>query len=292
MRRPPSSYSQSLMRRHSYLKEHKPPRNDSSGQSDAGEGDDVASRVQCLALYKRDAAALKKGEELSWEKYGLWRQEQKARAARLEKQLRARWELEELIDEQLKHYHAHYNTAMVPFRLKDVAQLLMPQWAPPQELASLAWFGDWRPSAILDLLRALLKSESFPFTSSLSDSLSVERLLSELIREIRIEESVIDEEMTEIQATCVIHLPFSPIAKHSCSYPFDRIQYELKKIEKVILKAHQLRFKALELIVKKLLCQTDAAEFVVTFAGIQDTLHNFAVHQSVKKSPVAACTRS
>lgn len=232
------------------------------------------------------------GEELSWEKYGIWRQEQKARAARLEKQLRARWELEELIEEQLKHYHAHYNRAMIPSRLKDVSQLLMPQWAPPLELASLAWFGDWRPSAILDLLRVLMKSTSFSFTSSLSDSFGVERLLSELIREIRIEETVIDEEMTEIQATCILHLPFSPTSKHSDSDPMLSIQSELKKIEKVISKAHQLRFKALELLVKKVLCQTDAAEFLVTFAGIQDAVHQYALHQSVKKSPVAFPARS
>ncbi|GAB2233850.1 hypothetical protein Droror1_Dr00003080 [Drosera rotundifolia] len=38
---------------------------------------------------------------------------------------------------------------MVPTWLKDVAQLLMPKCAPPLEMASLGWMGDWRPTSIL-----------------------------------------------------------------------------------------------------------------------------------------------
>ncbi|KAF2293177.1 hypothetical protein GH714_038762 [Hevea brasiliensis] len=84
----------------------------------------------------------KLGGKLSLAKYGLSRQEQKTRAARLQKQLKARWEFEQLIEEQLNRFHPNYNQAMIPTRLKDVAQFLMPKWAPPNELAALAWLGE------------------------------------------------------------------------------------------------------------------------------------------------------
>jgi hypothetical protein len=45
------------------------------------------------------------------------------------------------------------------------------------------------------------------------------------------------------------------------------------------------RFKALELVVKKLLSQTDAAEFLVAFEGIQDVIHQFASTQRLRKGP-------
>ena len=37
-----------------------------------------------------------------------------------------------------------------------------------------------------------------------------EQLLSQLIYEIRIEEAIINEEMAEIQSTCIFYLPFAP----------------------------------------------------------------------------------
>lgn len=264
------------------------PGKEIEGEEDDDEIDDIAARVQCMSIHKREPT--KRGEEVSWEKYGLWRQEQKSRTARLEKQLKSRWALEELIDEQLNRYHAHYNRAMVPTRIKDVSHLLMPKWAPPHELASLSWMGDWRPSAILDLLRALTHSWSSLSSSSFSDSIGVERILSQVTHEIRIEEAVIDEEMAEIQATCVLHLPFAPVKKQlglGSAAALACVQSEFKKIERVITKAQQLRFKALELVVKKVLGQTDAAEFLVSFAGIHDTIHQFAAHQRFRKGPVS-----
>ncbi|XP_038714356.1 uncharacterized protein LOC120007936 isoform X1 [Tripterygium wilfordii] len=241
----------------------------------------AAQKFECMSLHKREIT--KGDEDISCEKYGLWRQEQKNRAARLEKQLKAKWELEELIEEQLNRFHAHYNQALTPTRLKDMSQLLMPKWAPPHELAALSWLGDWRPSAILDLLYSLSRSSPSRSSSSLSESAGIELILSQLIHDIRIEEAIIDEEMAEIQATCILHLPFAPVNKQPAAAPLNCIQTEFKKVERVFAKAQQLRFQALELIVKKVLTQTDAAEFFVAFAGIQDAIHQFAAQQKLRK---------
>lgn len=46
------------------------------------------------------------------------------------------------------------------------------------------------------------------------------------------------------------------------------------------------RFKALELVLKKVLSETDAAEFLVAFEGIQDAIHQFATNQRFQKGPV------
>ncbi|KAG7998068.1 hypothetical protein I3843_01G240600 [Carya illinoinensis] len=252
------------------------------------EVDDMAEKFQCLVLHKNGKA--KRGEDLSWEKHSLWRQELKNRAARLEKQLKTRWELEELIEEQLNRFRAHYNRATVPTRLKDVAQLLMPNWAPPQELASLTWLGDWRPSAMLDLVRGLARSSLS--SSLLSDSVGNEKLLSQLIHDARIEEAVLDEEMAEIQATCILHISFTPMSNRSIGSALECILSEFKKIERVITKAQNLRFKALELVVKKVLSKTDAAEFLVAFEGIQDAIHQLAANQRLRKGPVAVSVKA
>lgn len=46
------------------------------------------------------------------------------------------------------------------------------------------------------------------------------------------------------------------------------------------------RLKALELLVKKVLSQTDVAEFFVAFEGIQDAIHQYAENQRLRKGPV------
>lgn len=125
---------------------------------------------------------------------------------------------------------------MVPTQLQDIPQLLVPKWSPPFELAAKAWFGDWRPTAILQLVRGLVCS-----SSSLSSSSSEEQLLSQLIHETRIEETVLDEEMAEIQATCILHLPFVSFNIQSGRAALACVQLEFKKIERVITKAQQLR---------------------------------------------------
>lgn len=52
------------------------------------------------------------------------------------------------------------------------------------------------------------------------------------------------------------------------------------------------RFKALELIVKKVLSQTDAAEFLVALAGIQDSIHQIARKLKMLKGPVSLPLKS
>ncbi|KAL7180014.1 hypothetical protein ACSBR1_043264 [Camellia fascicularis] len=230
------------------------------------------------------------GEEQSWDNSGLWRQEQKRRAVRLEKQLKSRWALEDLVEEQLNCFQAHYNRATGPTLLKDVAQLLMPKGAPAHEMASVAWLGDWRPSAILDLLRSMAQFSSSLQSSlwSLMDSFGIEQTLTQLIHEIGIEEAVLDEEMAEIQANCILHLPFGRVSNRAGGGPaLACVQSEFKKIHRVIINAQNLRFKALELVVKKVLNQTDAAEFFVAFVGIQDLIHQSATQQKLQKGLVS-----
>ncbi|KAL1203554.1 hypothetical protein V5N11_033415 [Cardamine amara subsp. amara] len=221
----------------------------------------------------------RKGDELSGDLYELWRQEQNSIAARLDKELKSRWELDELIEEQLSRYESHYYMAMVSTSLKDVSNLVIPMWLPPHELAAVAWLGDWRPTSILDLVRILAAHNP-----SFSLSESSERVLSQFLREIRIEEAVIDEEYAEIQATCVLHLPFSPLCNtRSHEEALHSVQELFENIHKVISKAQRLRYKVLELVMKKLLNQTDTAEFVVAFAGIQDAIHQFGEQKKLKK---------
>ncbi|XP_073148297.1 uncharacterized protein [Henckelia pumila] len=237
--------------------------------------DSIAKQVSCMTIHKKESK--KSHEELcSLEKYGggAWRQEQRTGAARLKKQLKSRWTIQKLIDEQLTRFQAHYITAMSPTKLSDMAQFIMPKWSPALELAAVSWLGDWRPSTVLELVRSLI--------NSLSNPVGVERALSQLINEIRIEEAVIDEEMAEIQATCVLHLPFGPVKGSRTDLAC--VKSEFKKIYRVVAKAQSLRLKAVELLVKKVLCQTDAAEFLVAFVGIQDVIHEVALKAS--KGPV------
>uniref|UniRef100_A0A803P058 DOG1 domain-containing protein n=1 Tax=Cannabis sativa TaxID=3483 RepID=A0A803P058_CANSA len=283
--------SRNLFRKHFEENDYGQRKEDGLKLSTEEDGDDesdcLVEILDCINLYKRDPTK----QEVSWEKYGQWRQEQKSRAARLEKQLKARWELEELIDEQLNSFHSHYNRAMVPNRLKDISQILMPKWAPTYELAAMSWLGDWRPSSILDLVLVLVRSStslqpssSSPSPSATSfcgsDSPGAEKLLSQLINDIRIEETIIDEEMAEIQATCILHLPFGPmnIKPGGDGSALTCVQSVFKNIERVIIKAQKLRFKALELVLKKVLSPIDAAEFLVAFEEIQDMIHQFALN--------------
>ncbi|KAL4335826.1 hypothetical protein GQ457_07G032360 [Hibiscus cannabinus] len=256
---------------------------------EANERDYVHEQSALLTPHQRSKARLTNHDipDLPEAKHGLWRQEQKNRAAKIEKQLKARRELEVLIKEQLNRFHAHYNQAMVLTHLEDVSKLLMPQWAAPQELAMFFWLGDWRPSAILELLHALAP------LSFLSDSTAIQPALSQFIHEMHIEEAIIDEEMAEIQATCVLYLPFSPLnGGKSGSSVSCGIQSMFKKIALVITKAQKLRFKALELVVKKLLNQTEAAEFLVALSGIQDAIHQFAEYKRLRKGPVTVSVKS
>ncbi|KAL8138724.1 hypothetical protein V2J09_004725 [Rumex salicifolius] len=252
--------------------------------------DDFTDQVSCMTIHSNKRQNLKLGEIGSTGKQSLWRKQQRTRAARLEKQLRAKWELEELIEEQLAHFNAQYNQANSVILLKDVPQLLMPDWASPLEMTSLGWMGDWRPSSILELLRTLARLTTFSFSASSQEELNMERTVSRLIKEIRIEETILDEEMGEIHSTCILNLPFGQ-ANPSGGSALEKVMSEFKKIERVVSKAQKLRYKVLELIVKKVLNQTDAAEFLVMFAAIQDTIHQFCAHHKSQKVPVSLPTK-
>lgn len=52
------------------------------------------------------------------------------------------------------------------------------------------------------------------------------------------------------------------------------------------------RFKALELVVKKVLSKTDAAEFLVAFEGIQDAIHQLSANQRLRKGPVTVSVKA
>lgn len=52
------------------------------------------------------------------------------------------------------------------------------------------------------------------------------------------------------------------------------------------------RNKVLELVIKKLLSQVDAAEFLIALSGIQDIIHQFAVRKKLKKGPVYVSTKA
>ncbi|KAL2928455.1 hypothetical protein RDABS01_023209 [Bienertia sinuspersici] len=235
--------------------------------------EDLNARVTCMTFYSRRRNSLKS------------KQEQKDKDALLRRQVKAKCSLEVLFDKQLKRY----NQSLIPNKLEDATQLLA---SPPLELVSVGWLGDWRPSAILELLKSLAHSSYL--SSSLAESTDTDRMLSQLIREIRIEEAIIDEEMAEIQATCILHLPFGPTSRVTTSSmaPMECAQSQLMKIKQVTAKAQQLRCKVLELIVKKVLNKADAGEFLVAFTGIQDIVHQFAARQKLQKGPVNVSVKS
>ncbi|KAF9615202.1 hypothetical protein IFM89_022464 [Coptis chinensis] len=261
------------------LDKHKEEKqNEEESVNEEEESHEVVESFKCLTLlHKRDF--IKRGEKL----YGQWKQEQKLRASRMELHLSEEWALDKLIEEQLSRFDAHYSETMTQCTPKDVSQLLMPKHRLPLEMATLAWFGNWRPSAILILLYSLSRSLS----GCLKLDARAYRVLVQMIRQTRIEEAVLDEEMAEVQATCILHLPFSPTKNSNNSRgKMACIHSEFKKIHRVITQAQKLRYKTLELVVKKLLSKAQASEFLVAFAGIQDMVHEYAACQKRQKGPV------
>lgn len=177
------------------------------------------------------------GEDFSIRKYGSWFQKHKSIEARREKQMKVSMALDDFIEEQMSHFHAQYSRGVIPTHLEDLSKLLMPKSTPPNELAALSWLGDWRPSSILDLLTSL--SHSLP---SLSESNTAGQVLSKLTHDVRIEEAVIDEEMAEIQANCILHLHFGEANNNvSSGQALACLYSEFKKIHSVIVKAQKLR---------------------------------------------------
>ncbi|KAL8042983.1 hypothetical protein ABFS82_09G091100 [Erythranthe guttata] len=269
MKRAPS---QSMLRHFQEVDEDDDGDDVAEDDEEFGEVDSISEQAARMTIH--DKRQVKKLHEHSFsaEKHGTWKQEQRIIASKLKKQLKARWEIQKLIEHHLSLFRSHHTQ---PTKMSDVANILKPKWAPPHELAALYWFGDWRPSTILHLLHSL--------SHSLWDPLGVDRALCQLINDIRIEEAVIDEEMAEIQSNCVLQLPFGPVKNGP---HLDRVRSEFKKIHRVVVKAQNLRMKALELALKKVLSQTDAAKFLVAFVGIQDLIHDCSVKYKTRKGPV------
>ncbi|CAH9083069.1 unnamed protein product [Cuscuta europaea] len=244
---------------------------------------EIAPRITCMPIQKRQP--YKRCEEYCGDEYGQWRMEQMKGAERLEKELKGRWSMEDLIDEQVKRFQAQYSS--IPTKLiKDVAEVLMPKWAPPRELAALSWLGDWRPSAIPRLLHSLIHAGTLP------ESRAVKTVLPLLMEELRAEEAVIEEEMAEIQANCIFHLPLGMMRKKKGGVAaLACVHTEFKKVHQVLIKAQNLRVKAMHVSVKKVVSPpTDAAQFLVAFARLQDLIHQHAMRHHLIHGPVSVLT--
>lgn len=220
-------------------------------------------------------------EKLS-EAYGQWREERRTNAWRMERQLRVRWALDQLIDSELARFDAHFNQSMLPARPRDVGRLLLPPWKLPLENAALSWLGDWRPSAILSLIPLLAANSAL-----LPLSPRALRALAEAARRIRVHEAVLEEEAAEYQTTCVLDLPFGRRRGTGCGAAARAAAAEVRKMERVVERAQGLRFRALEVAVKGVLDRTQAAEFLVAFAGIQELVHRQAARWRARTGPVS-----
>ncbi|EPS57565.1 hypothetical protein M569_17252 [Genlisea aurea] len=140
-----------------------------------------------------------------------------------------------LVADHVLRYRAHYSPApaLTPIKISDLADLLFPQWAPAHEQAAVFWMGEWRPTSILNLVSSLAQS--------FDDPIQAHKTLAQLAHQVRIEEAVIDEEMTEIQANCVFHLPFGTTKDDGSGSGLRRIGSEFNKIRRVVVKAQKLR---------------------------------------------------
>ncbi|CAO2815420.1 unnamed protein product [Amaranthus hypochondriacus] len=238
--------------------------------------------VGCMTFYSHRRHSRKSGSS--------GKKEQKSKEAIAGRKHKENRDSENLFDNKSfkRFYQSKTNS-------EDVAQMLAPIWAPPLEMMAVGWLGDWRPSSILELLR-LLASSSYLSPSS-ADSAETDRIIAQLIHEIRIEETIIDEEMTEIQANCILHLPLRPptncaTTSFNDTGDHDCVQFELKKIKQVVTKAQQLRYKVLELVSNKVLNEVEAGKFLVAFSGIQDIVHKFAANQKLQKGPVSVSIKA
>ncbi|RZC58748.1 hypothetical protein C5167_006051 [Papaver somniferum] len=177
--------------------------------------------------------------------------------------------LEDLIQEQLSRFDGHYSRALGQRRrLKDMSQILMPtKCRHPVELACLSWYGNWRPS-ILSLVQSFSRT---PKSSSSSSGTTASTPLSRSERKFKL--------------IVYFTLPFKKASKRTSSIASDLacVYSEFKKIDRVYNQAQKLRYRTLELVVKKLLNQSQAAEFLVAFAGIQEMVHEFAVCRNVRR---------
>ncbi|CAN6459672.1 unnamed protein product [Victoria cruziana] len=197
-------------------------------------------------------------------------------AATLERFLKAKCLLDRFIDKQLSRYVPDSHRSSTSIRPGKVADELMPSSRFRLE-NSLYWLGDWRPSAIFTLLFLFIRSSRFNLRTWQI------KVLNRFRQDAQTEEAILEEELGEYQATCILRLPFSGASagfgdKGTCGTETaaHSLQSGLKKIVRIVARAQQLRYRALDLIAKRVLDRTDAAEFLVAFAGIQEMVHRFA----------------
>ncbi|KAK4754272.1 hypothetical protein SAY87_002376 [Trapa incisa] len=231
---------------------------DSKGRIGVDQGSAFSGSSQCTSFESHDASATRDMQEKHF--------------------LRATCVLEDLIEEELDRYRSYYTRPVDPARHDDLSK--------PLQLASVGWLGDWRPTAMLTLLTGLAQS-----SGSFCDPAGIERTVSGLVREARIEEAVIDGELAEIQATCVLNPPFAFAGNHHGRPSPRRNGPELQKIKQVMAKAQQLRFKTLETVVRKVPNMSDAAEFLTVFERIQQALHRFATDHELRHGEVSFSTK-
>ncbi|KAJ0984387.1 hypothetical protein J5N97_002743 [Dioscorea zingiberensis] len=252
--------------------------NSGTAPDDEEQQQSSSSPLKCLSLLK-PLDFSRRAEKLP-EVYGQWRAEQRASAGRIERQLRTRRALDDLIDAQLARFDAHYNHSPLLLRPRDVARLLDPPWNPPLANAALSWLGDWRPSAILSLAR-ILSSFSPPSSSLSSLSPRAHRTLAEAIRRLKVQEAVLDQQVEEWQVMASVKMASGK-----------GVAEELAKMEEMVARSQKLRYKALELAVKWVLDRNQAAEFLVAFAGVQDLAHRHAERWRARVGPVSVAVQA
>ncbi|XP_072970243.1 uncharacterized protein [Typha angustifolia] len=207
-----------------------------------------------------------------------WRAAQRASALRLERRLRARFALDDLVDAELArlrlhyHHHRHGKPSSSP---REVSRLLFPPWNPPLFNAALSWLGDWRPSTILALIPSLAAAS--PSSSALTNlSPRAHRSISEAVKRLRAHEAVIESEVGKYQARCAVRMGSK-----------EEVMKEMGKMETVVRRANGLRYRALEVAVNDVLERTQAAEFLAAFAGVEVILHRTAERWRARVGPLA-----
>lgn len=203
----------------------------------------------------------------------------------MSRHLRSRWALDDLVDGHLARLRTHYTQSMLPCHLADIPRLLFPPWNPPFLTSSVSWLGDtFRPSSILSLVIPTLSSSSSSLTPK------TYKLLAESMRRFRVQEAILEEEMAEYRSMSVLNLPFGPKRSNTRRKRGSGIKIvlrEMRKMEGMIATAQMMRYRAVEVAVKGLMLdKAQAAEFLVAFTGIQETIHRQAAKLRTKAGPV------
>lgn len=217
-----------------------------------------------------------------------WRESQRSTVTQISRQLQTKWALNSIINAQLGRLQAHYTRTMLPSHPRDVPRLLFPlwNWKPPFLITSISWLGDtWRPSSILSLV--------IPTLSSPIGTPRSLHFLEESIRRFCIQEAVLEEEMAEYQSMSVLNLRAAIKTQKRkgggrSSSKMETVCKEIRKVECVMQRAQKLRYKAVEVAVRGgVLEETQAAEFLLALAGVEEAVEHQAVKWHAKAGDVS-----